>query len=246
MADRNCLSQWYPKLAACGVRTPATVIVETEDDLTLMLDGDHPSKYDRLCKKLRETLPLVGGPPAFLRTGHGSGKHEWTRTCCVTDPAMIPKHVAELVEWSATVDMMGLPTNVWAVREFLYLYSPFHTFRGMPIARERRYFIRDGVVECHHPYWPEAAIAGAYHPDALPEDWRVQLKGLNHETGHEIAYLTEMSQKVARRFEGYWSLDWARTKYGEWYAIDMAEGERSWHPPCKYATEEQDCYEGEE
>ena len=38
-----------------------------------------------------------------------------------------------------------------------------------------------------------------------------------------------MSGKVAAHFEGYWSLDWLRHQ-SRWYAIDMADGDRSWHP----------------
>jgi hypothetical protein len=165
------------------------------------------------------------GYPFFLRTGYGSGKHEWARTCFVPNPDVIPKHIVNLVEWSALVDFAGLPTNVWAVRELLETDAVFTAFLGMPIARERRYFISDGKVVCHHPYWPPDSIHSA-----CQADWREAVDRLNVETRLEVHTLTHLSERVAAHFEGAWSLDWLLSRYG-WYAIDMAEAGRSFHWP---------------
>ena len=44
--------------------------------------------------------------------------------------------------------------------------------------------------------------------------------------------LQDKAKKVGEEFdEGYWSLDFALTKDGDWYAIDMALGGASYHPP---------------
>lgn len=42
-----------------------------------------------------------------------------------------------------------------------------------------------------------------------------------------------LAEKVAKRFEGYWSVDFARLRDGRWVLIDMALGEVSWHPKKK-------------
>ena len=63
----------------------------------------------------------------------------------------------------------------------------------------------------------------------LPANWRGLLDGLNYESPQEIEYLTAQSELVAEEFEGAWSLDWAIAKDGEWYAIDMAVANESFH-----------------
>lgn len=45
----------------------------------------------------------------------------------------------------------------------------------------------------------------------------------------EAPELEELTIRVASVFEGAWSLDWAKTKNGDWYAIDMALAGSSYH-----------------
>lgn len=45
-----------------------------------------------------------------------------------------------------------------------------------------------------------------------------------------IDQLTNKAEQVADEFDGYWSIDFAETTDGDWYAIDMAAGIASWHP----------------
>jgi len=60
---------------------------------------------------------------------------------------------------------------------------------------------------------------------------------MNNETEDEIKILTEYSKKASEVIEGYWSVDFCRAKKGDWYLIDMAEAEKSWHPSsCKYSN----------
>jgi len=194
--------------------------------------------------------------PCFLRTGHGSGKHDWGHTCHVTDLSRLASHVAALVDWSACVDFHGLPINTWVIREFLDILPAFATTWGMPVGRERRYFIHDGQVCCHHPYWP---------PDAVPTSHRHGadlIRQLNYESPDEASHLTALSRQVAAHFSGAWSLDWAFARPhptdtphdatlpahtapdegdSRWYAIDMAPASLSWHwPHCPCPHHPQD------
>lgn len=233
--DRVCLSYWFPKLQATGVAVPKTRIVTTDVRLIQSLDGIFPSGFHSFLDELRAAIAEVGGYPAFLRTGHGSGKHQWLDTCFVQQPD-VAQHVANLVEWSECVDMRGLPYKVWAVREFLRLASTFTAFNGFPVNRERRYFIGGGKVLCAHPYWPADAVEG--HTKA--EFWREKLHVLNEQPADEVALLTTLSEQVAAAFvdDGAWSLDWAMDFGGKWWAIDMAPAERSYHwPGCPVAKE---------
>jgi hypothetical protein len=140
------------------------------------------------------------------------------------------------MEFCECADMMGLPYDVWAVREFLDLETSFTAFYGdMPINKERRYFIENGKVICHHPYWPDEAFNSYYdrRKKDEPTDWKNKLDILNYESPEEIEYLSKLSCRISESFEDKWSLDWAMTKSGEWYAIDMALAKRSYHwPDC--------------
>jgi len=228
---RACMSYWLPILLKTGVPVPETRLITTELPLVSMLEEELPGLTDNwkaFVGELRAAALEVGGYPAFLRTGHGSGKHEYVDTCHVPDERALSRHVWRLVEWSLLVDLCGLPTRVWAVRRFLQLQASFRAFGGLPINRERRYFIGAGRVICRHAYWPESAVAEG-EPDAA--DWREKLAALNEETPEEIALLTEMSERVAQAFTGVWSLDWAQDITGRWWAIDMAPAERSYHWP---------------
>jgi len=221
--DRNDLAFWFEKLASTGVEVPRTTIVRVDGPLRGNANEDTPD-LTRLVEKITWVSEMYGFP-VFLRTGHGSGKHEWKDTCWVTSRDEVRRNVLNLLEWCETVDMIGLPTETWAVRERLPLVTTFRAFGGgMPVNKERRYFIEDGRVVCHHPYWPDEAIWGA---DC--DDWRARVASLSEESPEEVGELTALSERVSRAFDGAWSLDWAATTDGRWVAIDMAVAAESWH-----------------
>lgn len=149
--DTACLSSWHPLLAATGVPTPKTAIVPCQAELLHLRDGQMPDGYEAFMRDILHAAEDFS-VPFSLRTGHSSGKRQWPQTCHVTDLAQLPPHVTALVDWSACVDMVGLPTDIWVVRELLDPAPAFHTIWGMPVGRERRYFIDNGHVVCHHPY----------------------------------------------------------------------------------------------
>ena len=218
MTDRNDLSFWFPKLAATGIPVPRTSWITTEVDLLALVDGMRPAGFDAFLREIEDKARGVGYP-LFLRTGHGSGKHEWAKTCCVRNRFELAQHVVALVEWSHLVDMFGLPTETWVVREMLSPTVGFHAFNGrMPIGRERRYFINNGKVVGHHPYWPPASIE-----QPTNEDWELILEELNRETAEEVAHLTALSEQAGAAFEGSWSIDWMWTVERGWVCIDMAD-----------------------
>ena len=169
------------------------------------------------------------GYPFFLRTGLGSAKHYWKNTCFVPDAQSIARHIYEIIEWSEFVSLIGLPYSIWAVRKFIPFVSTFPAFHGLPVNRERRYFIENGRVLCHHPYWPEAAIEG----HTAEANWKGKLAEINHEPADEISFLSSLAAKVSMAFEDAWSVDFALAQDGQWYAIDMALMRVSFHwPEC--------------
>lgn len=231
MTDLNCISYWLPLLQAAGVEVPRTEIVATKCDLVMLLDGQMPDGYEAFIEALEAAVRKIG-VPCFLRTGHTSGKHDWRSTCHVTDITKIRSHVTSLVDYSECVSLMGLPVNMWTVREFIQLDAPFETRRGMPVAREFRFFVRggaglvDGEILCFHPYWPDEALEAQRPTD--PE-WRVKLAELNLLDDKDLDALRAMAAQAGKPFSGDWSIDFAHAMDGRWIAIDMAEAKRSFH-----------------
>lgn len=244
--DPNDLSEWFPLLKATGIRVPRTTIIDSgRDDLLRVIDGDHhhdPELHDAW-QSLIARIASAGndlGWPIFLRTGQGSGKHQWRDTCYVVCPEDVPNHVGNLIEWSAMADIVGLPDRFWAVREFLPLRYEFTAFLGMPVAREFRFFLRDGKVECVHPYWPGSAIRNSSIPAA---EWAPKLTQQNRLNENERTFLIDLIEGslIGSPLRGrYWSFDMAQLALNvdmreedSWVAIDMALGDLSFHwPDC--------------
>lgn len=229
LEEESSLCAWYPRIRAF-LPTPKTVILDLTDpeiwSLVEVLDGVPPAPT--LVAKIRDAAREIGYP-LFLRSDQGSGKHEWKDTCYVPSEEALLPHVVNLVAWHELTGLLGIPWHSLVFREFLNLDAPFTAFMGMPVARERRYFVRDGVVECAHPYWPEPAIRESYGFTPLPEDWKAQLARLNTVDDAEVAELTLMAETFGQRNPGYWSVDFARTRDGRWILIDAARGEVSYH-----------------
>lgn len=132
---------------------------------------------------------------------------------------MIDNSKSSMLYWWPRVKDLDVPMP-WA--------WGFTAFRGLPIGMERRYFVKDGQVLCHHPYWPEDAIR---NPSV--DNWQDILKDLNTEGEEEIKLLTSYAEKISRAIEGYWSVDFCKDKSNSWWwLIDMAEAKESWHPQC--------------
>lgn len=226
--DRNCLSYWFPPIEAAGLPVPTTRIVRTDVELVDLLDGRKPEGYDDFLRELFWAGNEIGGRPFFLRTGHGSGKHDWRETCYV-DEGNLGWHVSRLVEWSHTADMFGLPHEVWAVRRLLRTAPLFHAFgKGFPVTREFRVFIREDEIEGVYPYWSAEAIAEG-EPDT--DDWRDRLAAastLSDDDAEEIGMLAGTASAAVGG--GYWSIDFLSDIKGKWWLTDMAKGNRSFKP----------------
>lgn len=233
---KTSMEFWWPKVKLSGVPTPKTIMVPmSEEAVVPIMDGKFGKAYDEFAKTLQHAVRLMG-TPVFLRNSMSSNKHDWISTCYLAknDLETIKSHV----RWSLEYVFMGIgfgaemPTSFF-VRELLDTKPYFHYFGGaMPITKERRYFINEGKVVCHHPYWPADAFK-SFSSSNFDEE-KIRLLGLmNEESEEEVRHLTEQSEKVGKHFDGYWSVDWLQVKDGTWYCIDMAEGRKSYHwPDC--------------
>lgn len=204
------------------------------------MDGTKPPGFDDFIDKLRNAvLQISKSGPWFLRTGVFSGKHNWKNTCYLSDLSRLPQHVINLVEFSHLVDMFGLPHNVWVVREFLTLTNIclMPRYGDMPLSREYRCFVKNGDIQCIHPYWPIDSIKQGLGREPT-KDELAELREYNIDNKNPQMF--EICQQVAKIFnnDGGWSVDLCETSDGEWYVTDMAVAQQSWHwPGCKNQNE---------
>lgn len=224
---RSSMLNWWPLVSGLNIPQPKTVILPFEDCDREALDFEGTS--NEMIERVRNTLAEVGGPPAFLRTDQSSGKHLYLKGC------YIPKDCDDMAQHLCTVIVSNLLCDLWpmafAVRQFIPLAAKFTAFSGLPIAPERRYMVRDNVVEKHFAYWPADAIAQSADtwPPSEP-NWRDLLQQVNEEQPGEVKTLTAYAEMVGSLMGGYWSVDFAQGKDGIWSLIDMAEGDLSWQP----------------
>lgn len=256
--NRTSMHYWWPIVSKLDVPMPKTVFVQTSPFGTMsfiqsilvgILEEDETkrTKFEEIVKLVEKAGEEVGYP-FFLRTDTASGKHGWKNTAFVMKKADIPRHILNTAEDMELKDILGLSYKSLVIRQWLELDWRFKAFHGeMPVSRERRYFIREGKVQCHHPYWIEEAIEQAHEGEGgmlfgniymhhrLPSNWRIQLAEVNTEIPEEINLLMGYAQNVADTLAeqgdlNYYSVDFACGRDRKtWWLIDMAEGERSWH-----------------
>jgi hypothetical protein len=226
MQQDSSMLSWFPKIADI-LPVPRTVILpitieEAYEIIGLLDDNDIP---DTLWQRIEEAAAKIGYP-LFLRSDHGSAKHDYSRSCHVVCEDDLKSHLACLFEWHL---MRDLWPQAIVFRELLDLNAPFKAFHGLPIAKERRYFVDGGKVICHHPYWPQDAVE-EYQENVLPTNWQDLLSTINAEDDGEIARLTRMAEAFAENIPGFYSVDFAQKSDGQWVMIDAARGELSYHP----------------
>lgn len=143
---------WYPKIKDLDVPQPRTIQVSTdEESMTKMMDGAGCPNLAEM-KKAAEQIGL----PCFMRNNITSNKHNWKHACCLENLEDLAKHAYSITEFTYMVTLAGeMRIDSMYFREFLDLEKVgFTAFTGdMPINKEIRCFVRDGSLECIHPYW---------------------------------------------------------------------------------------------
>lgn len=229
MINESSLLYWWPRIQHLKISMPRTEILPVSREPFLKAIDPPHTAAEKYYQAIKETARKIGYP-LFLRTDLVSGKHDWKNSCYVEREEDLISHVFSVIEFNETADILGLDWKALVFREFIELDWKFKAFWGeMPVARARRYFIKDGQVLCHHSYWIEDAIAQSGFKPKEP-DWRDLLKQLNFQTKKEVKLLSEYATEVASVLSGFLSVDFAHAKDGRWILIDIALGKESWHP----------------
>jgi len=221
---------WYPKLTKLPIPQVKTEIIETGHDVLsncIRKDCDLP---DTIWKSLHDAMDKIRNYPMFMRTDQASAKHSWKDTCFLPSKKDLKQHLYSLLEEHEMQNMAGeLGYDAIVFREFLELESSFTTdfYGDFPVNKELRCFIDNGKLVSIHNYWFEDAVEQG-HPHDLK--WREKLKQLNNISKKDLQEIKEQLSEVNKVFKEYWSVDFAKSKEGIWYLIDMARGEVSYHP----------------
>ena len=222
--ERNSLLYWYPKIKNIAP-TPKTCWYKVRFTLDWLENGVPDEVVNEVAKMIdKEFFP--DPYPVFIRTDTYSGKHDYKDTCFVESKKHLKRNLNNLVIDSV---MKDLTFKAIVVRDFIELDWKFKAFWGeLPIAPEVRVMVKDGEVERWFFYWPEDAIR-----KPSKENWRELLAEMRKIAEKEQDQFLGIAERVAKKFDGYWSVDFARTKRGVWILIDMALGEVSWRPEVK-------------
>ena len=241
MINKTSMSYWLPKITELPIPIPRTVLIKAEYGEGM----DYLSKETHIAV---ENAATKMGYPCFIKTDLCAGKHAYLNTCYIKNVKTLHRNLERLRDDNFCCDQLF---EYIAVREFIPLAWKFKAFNDLPIAPERRYFIEGGKVVCYHPYWPEDAIeffnltpknprgeTGSYTEGIKYRNFLAKkrkeeciplLREMNKETPDEIKLLTAYAELVSEVLPGYWSVDFALGQNGNWYLIDMAEGDKSWH-----------------
>lgn len=239
------LSRWAPVVARVlpADRRPATALIRTPPGCSLwaLLDGEVPEGFDVFLAAIAEAEAAIGPGPYFWRADTTSAKHGWLGTCWCPAPGDFAGRLGGFVEAVAEQSVVDVfPVDVWACREPVPVEDPVCTaFEGLPIGRERRYIVRDGLVVDHFPYWPLAALTGSARaiPDGmeLSDGELVRAVGrVSREWSDEHDRLAAMARSVGAALAeasgiAGWSVDFLKADRG-WLCIDAAPEAVSWRP----------------
>lgn len=233
MDDKTRLSYWFPLIEDAGLPIPKTAIIKATEDELRGLWGSFENRETHIkAKGLAARIAVEAdriGYPCFLRTDHFSGKHNWEKCCFIEKREDILSHMINIAYQWELVNFVASPADVWVVREFLPTIplGVCKKYGNMPICREFRFFVEDGLVKCFHPYWPESSLEdGAAN---YPQHFDYESFSKPADTAEE-ALLHALAAQAGQAVGGCWSVDLLQTKNG-WYLTDMAEAKRSWHMP---------------
>lgn len=218
---------WHPIVSKLrGINVPKTILIQFDEQLVWDIESNEP--MNEICPRIAAACETIKYP-CFFRTDFASAKHEGPSSYLITQESDIPTIVYKTIMDNLMKDQMP---SAFMVREYLHLFAPFKAFGGHPIAKEFRFFTKNGRYVCHHFYWPEAAIK-FYRPEdeAKAGSWKAKLRVMNNLSPMLIHLLKLQVNRIGRALTESkgWSLDFAQDVDGKYWFIDAAEGFKSWH-----------------
>ena len=238
----NSAAYWYSATEHVAkeypVNVPGTKIVPFEFMNALsFLDGEKPAPNEFPYGEL-DTAACELGWPMFIRSDLSSAKHDGIRAVQARDADEVEQVAASIVRDAA---MKSMHPGAFVLREWIDIDSRFQAFDGLPIGTEFRVFATPDEHLCTHYYWPEDSIKQANEPETVWKRQRDELEQVRRpywmESAARAAAFEADFQHGVDDPSRAWSVDFARDEDGEWWLIDMALAEESWHPECEAESE---------
>ncbi len=219
------IAYWHPRLEATGVLTPTTVLIDAPEGGVPAAGVESRRYWEFLAVLLASGKTL--GYPFVLRTGLVCASRRWASACLVGSPREIDARVRATQAWC---DERGLPVQTWAARQYVPPVAGFTVHDGLPVGREFRVFLRDGLPLCVHPMWPRAAVDAARPPEWHWPDALAALTELRPDTDRKV--LLTLARRAATHLPGAWAIDWLATEDGRWVAHSASPAALAWHDPA--------------
>lgn len=240
--SKTSMLYWWPLVNNLGIPVPRTEIVPCDNLYAFY--AETVEEWEERRKDRIKYMPLFHEAankiryPLFMRTDLFSGKHAFEATCYVSSATVLQSHISALIFESLMVDIRIMNHQALVFREYLPPDTGFYAFAGLPIGKERRYFVSEGNVLCHHPYWPKDATRFRKELQEF-NGWENILDSLNKDTEQDTLILKEYAERISHALgKEYFSVDFMHSN-DIWYMIDMAEGDKSWHDEnCPYLRSE--------
>lgn len=239
----NSARHWFPRISAetslASLLPRTEIVLYDHARLRGILDGEgEDSGWSTLVDQVTQAAHSVGWP-VFIRTDLASAKHSGPESYLARSQADVAHVLYRTIEDNELKLWLSADQpSAFLIREYLALEAPFRAFAGLPIAREWRFYANAGGILCAHPYWPEASIRFR-RGNVEPPDWKEHLRKLHQQPAGDVwARLSRVAQTAAAAADARqaWSVDLAKGRDGNWWLIDMALMQSSWHwPECTYA-----------
>jgi len=227
LGKQSSMSLWYPEVSKLLIPQIETHIVKVGNDILSDWVRNDKQLSDKYWKLFEDAINKIDEFPIFLRTDQSSMKHSWKDTCYLKSRDNLKHNLSMLLEEHEMQNMVGeLTYDDIVFRKFIPLETSFTCFHSnFPVNKEVRCFIKNGKILDLRHYWVKGAIESGTPDD---DNWEIKLMRLKELTHPDINEIIKQLEKVCKVFNEYWSVDFAKSKDGIWYLIDMARGEVSY------------------
>lgn len=238
----NSMAWWWPRLEASPLSgsgaLPSTVIVPIEPlEMLRFSEGYEVAEFP--WEHVRQSMTSLGFPgrPVFVRADYTSAKHygpSGYRVAHESDLLRALGNTAEAAVIKSIKAKKDATPRHFVLREWLDIQGVLTAFKGHRIGREWRVFASASEVVCMHPYWPKEALRFDPFEDKPPKGWEhlleAQNRALSEKEEKQLGKMAMMATRALREGAEAWAVDFAMTKNGWWYLIDVAEAQYAWHP----------------
>lgn len=257
--DPNNLSNWYPKIKDCGIKTPETIIVTCPKDIIKSFFMDDPDKDRKIIMEWASTLmpkvkELKMGAFVFIKNGNFSNKFD--ASSCIVHSWSEAEIAMAIIDINYTALMFGAGGIEEIVfREFIDYNNAVVPciYNGLPFRPEYRVFYDFDTHEVLYSvnYWDwgychEAMLRNATDRIVYETYYCVIDHNFQKHKKEVEALVTSRMEKVTG-LNGRWSIDIMQKNTNmtkgfdpdNLWLIDMAVAERSayWNPErCENAN----------